>query len=395
MDPEGKVLAMFIADFHISPEHPTISRGYLDGLDTIIFTEANSHPEVVQAAKLLAFASFGMRYQRPTYFKKAQVMYIDMLRSLRIVISKDTIKNKVELLIIIVLLGLYEMIAGTDNHSSSHASHTSGVYGLLSCDSNPFGLLDPDKRLRIPVNTPFKGPIALSDQAGVFSFPWVNGSEQSLDALLVKNKPLFTRAASLLNTRTTLEGDLQELKQEAKLLDEEISRWPNSVPKEWAPTTVGTIGTNRNDSIADLTWISDRVDSYLDLFVAATWNVYRKTRLLLLDIVVRCSSRLGEKNACFSEKAQAQEISDDIMASLPFHLLRDAKRFVEESEIMPGRTVGGLFAMYGLFLMANLSVVPQHQHIQARACLLWIGEWLGIGQARLLSNVRQNLIAKI
>ncbi|KEF61035.1 uncharacterized protein A1O9_02599 [Exophiala aquamarina CBS 119918] len=131
----------------------------------------------------------------------------------------------------------------------------------------------------------------------------------------------------------------------------------------------------------------------MTVYVAAAWNVYRKTRLMLLDIMLRCLSRLQEKDAYGQKRAEATTLANDIMASIPFHVADNVESIADQGSVKavkvdPGKAVGGLLLIHPLFVAANLSIVPPHLQIQMRECLAWIGENLGIGQATVFSKVR-------
>jgi len=141
-----------------------------------------------------------------------------------------------------------------------------------------------------------------------------------------------------------------------------------------------------------LSWLSGRVDAYLDLYVAAVWNMYRKARLMILSVIIRCSKRLEEKNSCHAEKGEVEELTNDMAAAFPFHLSQNLATFIKQAEsgleltIAPGRSIGGLLLMHPLFVTSNLSVVPPQLQARMRECLAWIGTHMGIGQATLLSS---------
>lgn len=131
----------------------------------------------------------------------------------------------------------------------------------------------------------------------------------------------------------------------------------------------------------------------ITVYVAAAWNVYRKTRLMLLDTMLRCLSRLQEKDAYGQKQAEATALANDIMASIPFHVADTVENIAEQGDLKaekvhPGKAIGGLLMMHPLYVAANLSIVPPHLQVQMRECLAWIGEHMGIGQATVFSKVR-------
>lgn len=135
------------------------------------------------------------------------------------------------------------------------------------------------------------------------------------------------------------------------------------------------------------------------MYVAAAWNVFRKTRLMLLDVMIRCLSRLQEKDSYGQKQAEATAMAYDIMASIPFHIADSVQSLSELGDpltvsVNRGRAVGGLLLMHPLYVAANLSIMPPHLRIQMRDCLAWIGENMGIGQATVFSKVRTDLQPK-
>ncbi len=130
------------------------------------------------------------------------------------------------------------------------------------------------------------------------------------------------------------------------------------------------------------------------VFVAAVWNIYRKTRLLLLNIIVRSAKRLGDRYACQDEKAEVEDLASDMVASILFHISGNVETFMRNVNndsnlsIVPGKAIGGVLLMHPLFVTANLSVVSPSVQSHMRNVLAWIGAYMGIGQATLLSKVR-------
>jgi hypothetical protein len=134
-----------------------------------------------------------------------------------------------------------------------------------------------------------------------------------------------------------------------------------------------------------------------EVYVAAVWNTYRKIRLIILNIIIRCSKRLEKRNTYHDEKIEVEELVGDMAASIPFHLSENLTTLVEQAEngfelrIIPGKSIGGLLLMHPLFITSNLSIIPPPLQSHVKECLEWIGSHMGIGQATLLSKVRIRL----
>jgi hypothetical protein len=95
-------------DYCLVPEHHLPSRGYLDGLETLLDVTGPSS-DLAQATKVVALASIGAKLNRPGLVHKARIMYLEMLQSLQVVISDAGMARTAESLMTAVLLGLYEV----------------------------------------------------------------------------------------------------------------------------------------------------------------------------------------------------------------------------------------------------------------------------------------------
>jgi hypothetical protein len=202
--------------------------------------------------------------------------------------------------------------------------------------------------------------------------------------------------------------DLHKTLDEARAINEGFEKWAASQPDEWKPKTISHgHGVSRHN----LSWVSGRVDEYLDrkylsffwdlrlyakniVYVAAVWNAYRKNRLFILNTIVRCLKRLEQERSCLEEMLQVEELIADQLAAIPFHLAANVRSFAEQLNdnlaltIVPGKSIGGLLLMHPLYVASHLSVVNPRVQAQVKDCLSWISINMGIGEAKLLSTVR-------
>lgn len=212
----------------------------------------------------------------------------------------------------------------------------------------------------------------------------------------------------LLASTSTLVEDLQQILKNTRSLNEEMSKWPDSQIEEWKPRTLGFISPKRGQFMNSEGLL--RIDAYLDrkcsspdsrittefntVYVAAVWNTYRKVRLMILNVIIRCSKRLEERNGAHNEKLQFDELSSDMVASIPFHLCQDITKFMIQVEtdiysaMTPGKSLGGLLLMHPLFVTSNLAATSPQLQACMKDCLSWFGTNMGIGEATLLSKVR-------
>jgi hypothetical protein len=108
--------------------------------------------------------------------------------------------------------------------------------------------------------------------------------------------------------------------------------------------------------------------------------------------------RLNQADAVPLWEQQSRVLIDDILASIPYHLANDPREYLDAiaSGTTPliGRPVGGLLLLHPLYVLASCSIVPDPIKDYVRRCLGWIGQYMGIGQARLMSKVSYFKIRK-
>lgn len=109
---EEQALSAFLYDYCVTSANNLLSRGYLDGLESLL-AHAGPNSELALASKVVAFASQGKKLGRPSLLHKASVLYSSLLCSFRLTIANPTTSNTVESLMTAVLLGLYEVYLET------------------------------------------------------------------------------------------------------------------------------------------------------------------------------------------------------------------------------------------------------------------------------------------
>lgn len=394
----------FFEDYVLVSRDRTLSRGYFDGLESL-FNRASSDSELVSAVHIVALASAASKAGSQACVDNSR--YSEALAAFQKTLDNPDKCNADEALMTATLLGLYEMLVSVEAYPNTYHTHLKGVSAILCTRGVPFDLLalagsslfelfNP----LLPRGPPMKGPIP-----GLLSpYPCSEADPptRNLDTLLIKSRAVLERASQDLSNRKVSKVELRALKQEATLLNKEFSLWPLCQPKEWMPRTLGVLKEQiqvSDDSLQNLPLWPGNIDSYYDLYVAAVWNIYRKARLKLLDVIVQCSERLnifdgqnGDLLAARKLKIEIQELVDDLCASTPFHLLADLPSYLQNGipsgDIdTPGKALGGLLLMYPLYIASSLPLVPVKQRIWMRGRLRWIGKQMGISQATILANV--------
>jgi hypothetical protein len=183
---------------------------------------------------------------------------------------------------------------------------------------------------------------------------------------------------------------MESIRDDGKALDRRFVFWKYSRSSAFKPTPIGHIKEAQFGTDIPVGYWPGSIDTYFDLYVAGVWNIFRAARLLLLALNIRCSKELGEDYA--HHIRAATDVVEDMITSVPYHLMDNLPAFLLElesaSEIRePGRFLGGLLLMYPLYVASRLPFLPEQMREYLRACLLWIGSRMGIGQATLLAKV--------
>lgn len=128
-------------------------------------------------------------------------------------------------------------------------------------------------------------------------------------------------------------------------------------------------------------------------------NTYRQWQLHVADLICRINHVLagngkepGRKTECRPLRTEIQDQIDEICASIPFMLAGDAITTCKPegaswSLPRPPMLLGGLSMQWRLFTIAILENAPTANKDHARDVLLWLGETLGLGQAKVLACV--------
>jgi hypothetical protein len=250
----------------------------------------------------------------------------------------------------------------------------------------------------------------MKKSGGAFSWPPDNGFAQNLDSMTVKFQDFFHRAGILLMQEYPLPKECRGLQEEALALDEEFSLWGKFLSHHGAPPMRTTIAT-LDEPAAVLSKCaychSGAVDRYFDCtsspshilavrltvpdYIAAVWNTYRKSHIMLLDIMAHLARHLIQEEMLLDLQKRAQTIVSDIIASIPYHLAFDVKEYLSlvqtgVSFIAPNRPIGGLLLLHPLYESAKCYIIPRDVRLYFTRCLTWIGEHMGIGQASLLAR---------
>lgn len=384
--PEDPDIKAFLDDFTVRSTDRTISRGFLDGLDGLI-AAAGPSSDLALAMRIISLA------RTKQTLSAAHTLYNGLLQSLRAQLTASS-HLSIRSLILIVLLGIYELIVCSDTDSGYCSVHVKGITAILSSANPPLNLRAATELFQMSDPLILRKPLEPSESPGVLCAPVSNHSVVSLDRILIKVHPLWSRSLALFADPSASVSSLRELEIEAEELDLYFTSWSESQPNTWLPSRIGFFESIQAAKSA-VPVCPGPVDAYFDLYVAAVWNTYRKTHLMILDIVVTCEQRLGERLPAQEQRtagyaSQAEALAEGIAASIPFHLTSNLAGHMHASPMEIGRPIGGLLLLHPLNVLVNSTSISQEMRDYAGRCLKWIGENMGIGQASVLAKVRQS-----
>ncbi|KAK6071302.1 hypothetical protein SCUP515_07913 [Seiridium cupressi] len=324
-------LRAFFYDYCVNSTNQDLSRGFLSRLE-VMARRLGPSSDLVKACQAVSFASHGKPLNRPAFVRKAERFYHELLGALAKAIENPTPANTDEARLIAMLLGLFQV-------------------------------------------------------SGVFSISSLRGSNGNLDDLLNEVDSLWAKKESSYNS-----NDIHTLMDESIDLDHRLAKWQHSRVSEFQPVTVGYVSEKHNLTEIPVGYWPGKVDTYFDLYVAGVWNIYRSARLLLMVLMMSLSGRLGRADSSVNYVFTAQQMYEDMVASIPYHLTDNLPEFMKDSETGtgiadPGRSLGGLLLMHPLYVAANVPFLDETERRYMRDCLMWIGSTMGLGQAALLAQV--------
>lgn len=292
-----------------------------------------------------------------------------------------------------------QIIMANNTEPGKHDVHAKGLAALTDMDNSPLYLLRTIRQ-RSPKTTPYTTIRHGSSQgnnttekpqiAALLSVPSTSGPNESLDELLVSLNDLWERSNICLSLQ-----DYLLLKDQCIAMDQRLAQWQTSRLPEFRSTTIANISRTQQQDKVEVGHWPGSVDTYFDLYVAHVWNVFRTARLLLISIMHRVWQVCEKSADVYKLSAAATSIAEDMISSIPFHLVESLPAFIKDlstSEPMaqPGRAIGGLLLMHPLHIASNLPFLPEPTKQYMRDCLSWIGSHMGIGHADLLAQVNDD-----
>ena len=88
------------------------------------------------------------------------------------------------------------------------------------------------------------------------------------------------------------QSSISHILSKAQTLDTHLSTWTDKVPENWIPIPA----THIPESVRAAGLFQNHCDCYTDVCVASVWNLYRDTRIAVLNIVLSCLRLLPNDN---------------------------------------------------------------------------------------------------
>lgn len=158
-----------------------------------------------------------------------------------------------------------QLITSTGAYPGAHVAHAQGISAILISKFSPFDLLCDGKLFQVANPIPLEdleveisespslqhSPAIINKASQRFSVlctPLFNQSSSTIDFIYARTTSLMRTAEHLLENNATLD-QLYRLKLEAEQLKEAYNAWPETIPKEWIPRSVGIISTKDEEAM--------------------------------------------------------------------------------------------------------------------------------------------------
>ncbi|RDL35209.1 uncharacterized protein BP5553_07140 [Venustampulla echinocandica] len=371
-------LRCFLYDYYMISANRSLSRSYLSGLDELTH-RLGPKSDLAKACQVVAFASHAKPLHRPRFIRKSGIFYQELLASLARAIEGSRSGNSVELKVIAMSLGLYQIVMANETGPGDHDAHAKGLSALWGTTHLPLNPL-------VTTLCSSTKTLQISNYSNVFSVPALCSPGDSLEHLLFHLHLVWAKFEVVIASK-----DLETLKVQSLALDQRFAMWEETRVDLFKPTVIGHVRPGRYESEVQVGAWPGKVDTYFDLYVAGVWNIFRTARLLLVALIIELSNSLAEYDSCTDHIRTANRIAQDMVASVPYHLADNLQVFLNEKETSggitdPGRFLGGLLLMHPLYVVSKMPFLSETLRKYFRSCLLWIGSEMGVGQATLFAN---------
>ncbi|KAJ5885097.1 hypothetical protein N7495_009607 [Penicillium taxi] len=340
---EDAVVPLFFNSFIFLTQVNHIRNGFL-GMLPRIYTNAKVGSYLHSSTLAIAFFTVGAWTGQRSLMREAQRYFTCSLPKIREALTTDGDLNS--LLAAIICLSTYEI--KTTRGLSSPVIPTPTIWPL----SQPQGPLSPRKVL------------------------------SQASARLVDLRDTWEQ----IKAHQPDEAQVISILARAAEIDVDFMSWAHFVPSDWKPVSADIIP----QSVHDAGVFRNRCDCYTDIWIAATWNMFRDCLMVVQSIIISClrmlSSQDPDGTRIAGAKARIQIIADDICATVPYCLgsqmesVRMKPGLVEYpfSETRPVTAVHQAIAplMSGWHIFGNLRNLQSPELELPPEQIIWVGQQL-------------------
>ncbi|KAL2872714.1 putative C6 transcription factor [Aspergillus lucknowensis] len=359
----------------------------------------------VDATALMTLSS---HINAPPLALRAREYYGSALRGLREALATQTQAVKDETLATMVLLALFEDIAGERNGLAS--SHAAGFELLMKLrGEGQLGNAQGRDLFHFAYTHTHVEILALREKPR-YDTDWIveslNGEDPVARLILIASKlsQLFLATSSLqaatstlLNTDTI--SQLTVLLLTCRQIDLELTSWTQDLPERWLPLVI----------YADKSTAKEPLITYHHLSIASVWTYYRAVHIVTHVITAELRRTLAAATGRFEPldepgsptPANIMKMIADICRSIPFCVgdvdimgnptTAPSSFSSSSSEAKPRARAFSVYSMiWPLWYILSSGLATPSQEDQIRNCLGRIGSVLGIKLALILAENASN-----
>ncbi|KAE8441758.1 hypothetical protein EG329_004502 [Mollisiaceae sp. DMI_Dod_QoI] len=325
--------------------------GYLP--DTDMFSRLKASPCFEDAVMAVGFAGLAGTGREESLMVQAAARYVRAVRGICELLGVEEEVKKDEILVAVLLLGLYETTSSNKPRSIiSWTQHTNGAVSLLFLrgDSQLDSLVGRrifaqirSNVIRSCIQRRIPVPSSIT-RYSILSLP----HETSVHVAATYFYFIVTRFCSLRATLPPISAltpnlgaaTARKVIQAATQIDQQLEGWTKNLPKEYqyqvltVPAEINCKNGDLEDAEKEV--YGDTYHVYTDITIASLWNTYRGVRILVLELLLTyisyhplkssldtpfdpLDSQTQTQTQISTWKRKIHDLCLDILASVPYH----------------------------------------------------------------------------
>ncbi|KAH8658131.1 hypothetical protein BX600DRAFT_63442 [Xylariales sp. PMI_506] len=381
--------------------HSWLSKSYLDAMSP---RQSRVHPGFRAAVEAVGLAGISNVYHAPHVADASKAQYRIALAAVNQILQDPSQAVEDTTLILVILLILFETITFDEvRHYRSREAHIKGATALLVLRGRQQFNRERGAQLYVQTRSHILGACArqaISVPAGIVQtachfenstirqFWRTNQVSSPASICEISFRAINLRATSLRylkdnNDRNNFVEDsdvLKRIRDTALAIDADLQAWKKiTVPKWWytswdvplqdpSSPSGGKAGAGEKAS-----GFNGKIHHYHSLWVAEVWNNWRTVRIMVNQIIVNTEEAAG-----LSGIAQIKSAALTVVREMSKDICISADSFMDNPRIISLHEP--------LYLVASEENNPLSMRTYAIEKLLYIAEYLGVQQARILAQ---------